>query len=305
MSQKYRYEAYGLLLESSIPLPELCNLECREEDAQVYVRQGNIDFPISLNGEPSSTYIETDQCIYFFWREVGKFSARNGKEIIVDLEPDIEPGLGRLPLLGPVLAALLHQRGFLVLHASAVAIDRRAVAFVGNKGWGKSTSAAALHARGHPLVSDDVLAVEFSDSGPQVPPAFPRLKLWPEAAEAALEDDPNRLPPIHSRVSKRARTARERFQNVKLPLARIYVLDRGKVLTSESLPPQRAFLALIRHTYNQKILRSSIKEQATHFRQCTQLAKQVDVRSLKRPVDLNALSEIAQLVEHDIRGTSS
>src|SRR2546426_9378375 len=37
--------------------------------------------------------------------------------------------------LGPVLAVLLHQRGRLVLHASGVALDGCAVAFLGGSGW--------------------------------------------------------------------------------------------------------------------------------------------------------------------------
>ena len=73
------------------------------------------------------------------------FLIRGGREIVIDAAPGVEQRLIRLFLLGPALALLLHQRRFLVLHASAVMIDGAAVAFVAEKGMGKSTLAAALH----------------------------------------------------------------------------------------------------------------------------------------------------------------
>jgi hypothetical protein len=61
------------------------------------------------------------------------------------------------------LAAVL--RGFEVLHASAVAVAGRAVAFLGGSGAGKTTLATRLAAHGAPLVTDDVLAIEPAGGG--------------------------------------------------------------------------------------------------------------------------------------------
>jgi hypothetical protein len=55
------------------------------------------------------------------------------------------------------LAAVL--QGMEVLHASAVCVDGRALAFLGPSGAGKTTLATRLVARGARLVTDDVLAV--------------------------------------------------------------------------------------------------------------------------------------------------
>lgn len=62
------------------------------------------------------------------------------------------------------LAAVL--RGLELLHASAVMIAGRAVAFLGGSGVGKTTLAGRIAARGAPLVTDDVLALE--PAGPHV-----------------------------------------------------------------------------------------------------------------------------------------
>jgi hypothetical protein len=59
------------------------------------------------------------------------------------------------------LAAVL--RGMEVLHASAVCLDGRVLAFLGPSGAGKTTIATRLLARGAELVTDDVLAVSVAE----------------------------------------------------------------------------------------------------------------------------------------------
>ena len=58
--------------------------------------------------------------------------------------------------------ALLMQRKILPLHGSAVAIDGKAYAIVGDSGAGKSTLASAFLNKGYQLLSDDVIAVSLS-----------------------------------------------------------------------------------------------------------------------------------------------
>ena len=65
-------------------------------------------------------------------------------------------------LLGPVMGFVLRLRGITCLHASAVMVDNRALAFLGPPGAGKSTLAAAFALSGHPVLSDDVLPLTRS-----------------------------------------------------------------------------------------------------------------------------------------------
>ena len=48
------------------------------------------------------------------------------------------------------------------LHGSAIAIDGKAYAIVGDSGAGKSTLASAFLNQGYQLLSDDVIAVSLS-----------------------------------------------------------------------------------------------------------------------------------------------
>lgn len=293
------YRAYGLRIDSDMPLPELASSTHTIPDVRIRRR------PLPAATVLRERYECTSDAATFVWPEVGRFRVREGREVEVEVLPGVEERLVRLPLLGAVMAAVLHQRGYLVLHASAVLVDGQVAALVGHKGWGKSTTAAALHARGHALVTDDILAVAPGDGPPRVVSGAPQLKLFPDAAAAALGDDPATLPALSHQTTKRARTATKRFEATgSWPLAGIYVLDRGPALSIEAAPTRQAFVELIRYSYNVLPLRETQDPSLPAlFRRYAQLAERVPVKYLRRADDLGTLPAIAQLVEADLAST--
>jgi hypothetical protein len=100
------------------------------------------------------------------FRDCGEFVVSHDlSEILVRRDPNGRHELMPILLAGTATAFLLTLRGRTVLHASAVAVGGRALAFVGQSGRGKSTMAALMCLGGAGLVTDDVLAV---DAGPPV-----------------------------------------------------------------------------------------------------------------------------------------
>lgn len=84
---------------------------------------------------------------------------------------------------GGAAALLMGLRGMAPLHASAVAIDGRAVLVCGPGGAGKSSFAAALVAQGGQLISDDLSVLTFDDAGRAcVLPGRTTIRLFPELA---------------------------------------------------------------------------------------------------------------------------
>src|SRR3954447_15177733 len=154
MNSTFLYVAYGLGIRATMPLPELVEGEAKTE---VSIRFGCV-YPMlpEIAEKDWCRYSLSSSEDYLFWQGIGAFLVRGGCEIVVDPYPGVDERVLRLLVLGPVLAVLLHQRGRLLLHASAVAVDNEAVLFLGSAGWGKSTMAATLHARGHSLVTDDI-----------------------------------------------------------------------------------------------------------------------------------------------------
>lgn len=291
----YSYVAYGLGIRSELPLPELVE---GEAVADVVVRLGQVNRRRPQSAAAGTYFWATaDECCLFH-EEVGTLLVRGGREIIVDPAPAADEDLLRLVVVGAAMGALLHQRGLLVLHASAVAVNGGAVAFLGGPGQGKSTTAAALHARGHDMVADDVVAVDpGGGQSPIVLPAFPRFKLWPEAA-VFLGDDPKTLPRLHPRLEKRDRRVTAGFAQTPVPLRRIYVLGEGPALDIEPLRPQEAVVELVRHSLCVKLLPAG--GQSRHLLQCASLAKVVPIRRLNRPRCISLLPDLAKLVEEHV-----
>lgn len=298
----YHYIAYGLNICSELLLPELKISSAIEADIVIQLGKVNWLLPDPC---PSWKYFHFDgDAAYLYWDIVGKFLVRSGKEIIIELIEGVDEGVVRLPLLGAVLAMVLHQRQHLLLHGSAVAIKERAVIFAGASGHGKSTMAATLYGRGHRMMADDVSAINLEKlSRPILIPGFPQIKLWPEAVTAALGDDPEGLKRVHPDLEKRARPTADGFLQMPLPLERIYLLSEGSSVHIKPLKPQEAMAKLIGNSFipmlvGEKFIQS--KGAGLHISQCANLVKNVPIYTLERPRSLELLSDIAHLIEEDL-----
>src|SRR5262249_13269634 len=127
------------------------------------------DWISPIRQRESSWHVDLREARFWF-RGVGAFRIREGREIAVYPEPDVDASLLRLYVEGMMMATLLFQRGHLVLHASVALLNTRGVGFMGSVGAGKSSTVAALHARGHAVVSDDNAALDLSGREPMVTP---------------------------------------------------------------------------------------------------------------------------------------
>lgn len=292
----FSYRIYGLAIQSEIPLPELV---ATESPPDVRVRLGRVDgLPPHRPGERLVIGATPDEIRIRF--DAFGLLVRGGVEIIADCSAGGEARSLRRLILGPGLALLLHQRGLLVLHASAVTLDGDATAFLGRSGQGKSTTAAALQAQGHPLVTDDVLPVRVDASPPLVAPGSPQQKLWPDVV-ASLGDVPEDLPLVDPCLDKRLRRVNRVSVQAELPLRRIYVLDDAGDTKIEQLAPRQAFEELVRNSYVVQVpgLLDATDSRALHFRQCARLSAAVRMFRVGLKRSLEALPELAQLIARD------
>lgn len=295
------YVAYGLRLSSELPLPEL---EARPGDlADVRVRFGRLD--VCAETPATFEYVAAGpRGVYLTSKRFGTISVSDGREVILDLVSNVDENVVRLVLLGAAMAVLLHQRGHLVLHASAVAVDGQAVIFLGGKGWGKSTLAAQLCVRGHELLADDVVALDLTQTGrPVALPSYPQLKLWPDAMQDALGDDPAQVPEIAPGAVKRAHPAAHFFAGGPRSVTSIWALDEGPALRVRRLSPPDTVLGLVYHSYLARFGPAALglDGSACNLRQCATLASAALGYRLERPRALNRLDDVARLVETHVR----
>ena len=296
------YIAYGLSIRADLPLP---GLEAADEDgraADVLICLGRVDAP-ALSAGDGEWWSRTDpREVRLASVEAGRFLIRGGCEIVVD--PD--PGAAERTVVGVVtglaMGILLHQRGLLVLHASAIAVRGSVLVILGDPGSGKSTLAAALHGRGHEVLSDDVSGIDVSGAEPTVRPAYPQVKLCPDAI-AFLGCAPEALPRGSGDPEKRTCPVDRRLARSALPLRRVHLLAEGSRRAIQPLRPREAFLELVRHSCAGRLLMKASNTYSRHFRQCAAVAKRVGLRRLRRPRRLSALPELAALVEEDLAQT--
>lgn len=292
----FYYLAHGLIFRSELPLPELRVIESPAA-VDVTIRRGLIEQENNDSKRLSWSCAEKKK-IYLYAKDLAKLLIEGGQEIVVDANKGADERLLQLLLVGPAFGVLLFQRDYLVLHASAVSIGGRVVAFLAESRQGKSTTAAAFHACGYSVIADDVLAVDISrPEAPLATPAFPQLKLWPEAL-AFLDEAADALPPVHYSIDKRVRRINNGFSSLPEPVRAVYVLADGESLEIARLPPQRALIELVRHSYT-KLLIHSIKD-STHLLKCASLVQKIPVSHLKRPRSLSILFEVVKAVELDI-----
>ena len=206
-------------------------------------------------------------------------------------------------LMGPVLGVLLRLRGVICLHASAVAIDDRGVAFVGSAGAGKSTTAAAFSKLGYAVLSDDIVALEEQDQAFYLVAGHPQLCLWPESVKM-LYGSEEALPRFNPGWEKRRLGLGDqgtRFEDRALPLQVIYLMgDRrpDPAPSLETMRSQAALVDLVANTYANKILDREMR--AREFDVLGHLAAAVPIRRVFPHSDPDRIPDLCRVIEADL-----
>jgi len=240
------------------------------------------------------------------FKDVFLCRVQNGCEIIVNPYIDSDPDFVRTVISGELMAALLRQRGYLVLHGSCVTNGDNTIAFVGYSGWGKSTTAAFFLRHGYQLLSEDLLVVDVNKPHPAVLPGPQALKLKPDAVKM-IGDDYKRLPKVYHDTNKvlQAKNGSNGEKRTPKPLSKIYLLEGCSRRKNEisHIPSNTAMVELVKHTRTIEWLTAKAFMKS-HFNQCVSLLEKVPVSLLKRKLTLKALPETKQLIEEDLERSS-
>jgi hypothetical protein len=280
--------AYGLVVQSEhLLLPSAPGSGV----ADVVVRLGSLD-------QIETQQIQGNQILLQLPLDL-KLLIRDGCEVVVDAPPNFDLAVLRAYILGTAMAFILRQRGMLVLHASCVAREDMAIAFLGGSGWGKSTLASAFHQQGYRLITDDVMALCLDTISPQVVPSFPEVKLLPDAM-AAVGAGTNEKPMLQSLSHKQIQRLESRFALGPVPLKQLFVLRAGKLNNIQPVSRAQAFSELIQHSRATKMLHDE-SCQVQHFHQCSRLAKAVSMAYLQRPRSLEQLPQLVEFIESHLK----
>lgn len=191
----------------------------------------------------------------------------------------------------PAMLCLL-ARGDGALHAAAVEIDGHAVVLAAPGTHGKTTLAAALHAAGHRLLSEDTTCVRIAHDAAVVPgPAMLRLR-----HDVAEQLDVPHAEPVGSVPDDRVHLALDpagRGDCTPVPLRAVVLLRRAdEELRIEPATPAEA----IRDLWALSFRLPTDADRERCFAAVTGLARAVPIWNLHRPLRFGDLAATVELV---------
>lgn len=223
--------AFGLLWRSDIALSGFDTVDDggdRAGDIDVYRVNRLADRPAGRAVDRGFVYADG---IRFCWDE----------EVIFDIsastiayKPDRDwTGVMPVSFYSTVAALIAAWRGLVPLHASAVAIDGRAVLVVGRSGAGKSTLTAGLLALGARFIADDLVVLSVGRHRIDVQRGRPTIRLHPDTAGPV---DPHAAPVLGDPLGKWLARPDDR-QREALALGAVVILDAADVAPAAQLLP--------------------------------------------------------------------
>ena len=245
----YTYRAYGLTIQVPFACPALTPADAgpAADAVDVVVRErpvpGRLSAPrfgeASWDAAPGEFLLRGGQ-------RSGRFLVEEGS-VLLERNRECDEAVLARHFTDQVLAALLRQRGLLVLHANAVQTPDGVVVIGGESGSGKSTTLAALLRRGCRMLSDDMTALRPGDVPGviEVVPGAAQIHLTQDAAEGlGYAVSPAQLQPW--RRMKTAVSAHDSMTGQAGQLRALYVLrpSGGEEVVAARVTGGGKFLAL-------------------------------------------------------------
>lgn len=270
--------------------------------------------PYTIDGEPLFVICETEGALLVHVSRTAQYRIEGDRVTCAYDKGAMHYELERY-LTNLVLPVHLLSCGTFCLHASAVSIDGQAVAFIASSTGGKSTLLSHLAARGHEIITDDVLPLTLEEGGAVAHPGFPRIKMWPDAADAFAGGSASLSmadPKLHrrdSRIDKRIvdpGQVQGRVCQEPVPLRRLYVPCRvegdhtEQAVGIEERTGFNAFESVLRNT----ILPSSVQalgRAGDHFAFASLLVNHVGVRALRYRSGFDLLDGVAEALYRDLQ----
>lgn len=301
------YSVFGLTLASEIELDVLDPI-APVTGTQVLrvMRTTGLRPPEPLQVDPFFD-IQPDRQ-FLNWHAVGAFVIEDQTTVLVDPQDGVSDHLLSQAFLGLVMSLVLERRGILCLHASGVSVEGRAAVFLGDKGAGKSTTNAALLARGHVPITDDLVAVDGTLSEtvrPVVWPGFSSMKLWPDSVSALALDPQAEDRLIHPSVTKVQKKMPTPVAASAVPLGSLFVLRRDEDVTEPVAlrkPPHEALQMVMRYTFMARYGETRLGRDhlVLHMKRCGAVVAHVPVFDLMVPADLTRLGDLCETVEQEL-----
>lgn len=301
MTLPYRYCGFGLDFQSAIPMAELREAAGGPGDP-VAIRIGSAPCPDGMTLITNGVAAGPQD----FWMDVPdtmRLHVADGSCMTIEPAPDASMNVIRSYLLGSGIGALLHQRGLLPLHASAVEIDGVAAVFCGPSGAGKSSLALHLVKRRHRLLCDDICAIDMASGAPRVWPGLVNLKLWRESLATVGEPHAD-LQPVLPGTDKYKLPIEDLASNRSYALGHLFFLGVSdqRQPTATAMAGSSAMAALVANTFRGQLV-GPMNHSRQHFEHSMAVIAATNISLLSRAWSMAEMAATCQLIETTIRSS--
>jgi hypothetical protein len=297
----FYYTAFGFNITSEIEFPELLiNKQSKFTDVQI--RFGSSPRSIE-NGDTDNPdlWITPDQYLIHF-KDVSWYYAENGNLVIIDPYQNADVKSIRLYLLCNAMAAIIHQRKLIPLHASGI-ISKNGVALIaGQSGIGKSTTVKALSQKGHKIFTDDVCVLKLQDKKILAIPSYPMMKLWENSFDLLQLGDKNEEHKLKFDMNKYGVFFHDQFISKWKPVIKIFNIEEADNTGNVQIKKQKgiqAFKIIGENTYRNHYV-EPMKLNTLHFEIVSGLVKQCEVFKITRPVNKDSVLEVIEIIEKEL-----
>ena len=291
----YYYRLYGMILESEIPFSEADELPSPAAP----------DATLTLGIPPEWVVTEyrqgkfssiSEQIMWFrLYDELLVYVEHGTKAIIWKLNPCLDEVRMRTYLLSGAVTFLLLQRGYLLIHGSALCCRGKAYLISGPSGSGKSTTALQLMKQpGVLFASDDICAVR-TENGQSILYQGPP---WQRVCADVMQSNPDsEYTYIREADEKYGRKLATSYCREPLPVAGMFLICRAdcEKLSCEELFGNEKLQALTHNLFRGELL-NLLGITPARMQQFLSAVQSFPIYQLTRPQDRDTTAEIPEII---------
>ena len=289
----HKYYAFGLNIDSELPLPELTQSSHETGDVKITFDKTPENLN-EINGK-GALYQVNDRQFLFRLETVGSYWVTEGDHIKIERLNNSTDQEIRLFLLGSAFGALIHQRGLLPLHGSSVIKGNKVLTIVGASGAGKSSLSARLIKEGFKLLADDVSVINENSNKLFIYPGVLRIKLWQDVMRV-LNEDPSLYDKVRPQLEKYNWSDHNNvFRNDAEPNTIISLSTKNSAgIEINQVHGFEKFNILKNNTYRYRFL-EGMNQMEKHFNIVNKLAQRTNIYTIKRPISPVELDKLAAI----------
>ena len=180
--EEYLYQTYGLSIKSDFKIDAFQEVkEFANDDKIIRIEDSAVDFKgyDFIDGFLIREY--TEHGFLYVIKNVVAFLV---KEDCMLMQPLCDNNkVWQSFLVGGAMSIVLIQRGYFLLHGSAVKFNSSAFLFLGLSGVGKSSVATGLGQKGYTIITDDICAISKSEEDLFISAGTKQVRLLKDAVE--------------------------------------------------------------------------------------------------------------------------